>query len=71
MPVKYTVTDVNERRRFTAAGGETLEYDIHITTKRGATGSIRIPVSAYEKEEVKKLLDALAERLDLPFGFGI
>ena len=68
MTVKYTVTDVNERRRFTAAGGETLEYDIHITTERGATGSIRIPVSAYEKEAVKKLLDGLADQLDMPFG---
>jgi len=68
MPVKYTVTDVNERRRFTAAGQETLAYDIHITTERGATGSIRIPAADYEKEKVKKLLDELAEKLEFPFG---
>lgn len=68
MPVKYTVTDVNERRRFTGAGGETLAFDIHIQTERGATGSIRIPVADYEKEKVKELLDALAERLEMPFG---
>lgn len=67
MAVKYTVTDVNERRRFTKAGGETLAYDIHIQTERGSTGSIRIPVGDYEKEKVKELLDVLAEQLDMPF----
>lgn len=67
MPVKYTVTDVNERRRFTAAGGETLSFDIHIQTEKGSTGSVRIPASDYEKDEVKKILDALAEKLDMPF----
>lgn len=67
MPVKYTVTDVNERRRFTKAGGETLSFDVHIQTERGSTGSIRIPSAKYEKDEVKTLLDALAEKLDMPF----
>ena len=68
MPVNYTVTDVAERRRFTAGGNEQLFYDIHIITERGATGSIRIPAADYEKEKVKKLLDELAEKLELPFG---
>ena len=67
MPIKYTVTDVNERRRFTKAGGETLAFDVHIQTERGSTGSVRIPVADYEKEKVKKLLDVLAEKLDMPF----
>ena len=67
MAVKYTVTDVNERRRFTAAGGETLSFDIHIQTERGSTGSVRIPAAEYEKEKVKTILDALAEKLDMPF----
>lgn len=67
MPVKYTVTDVNERRRFTKAGGETLSFDVHIQTERGSTGSIRIPVSDYKKETIKELLDVLAEKLDMPF----
>lgn len=67
MPVKYTVTDVGERRRFTAAGKETLSYDIHIMTERGATGSVRIPVADYEKEKVKALLDELAAKLEMPF----
>lgn len=67
MPVKYTVTDVNERRRFTKAGGDKLSFDIHIQTERGSTGSIRIPAAQYEKENVKKLLDVLAEKLDMPF----
>jgi len=67
MPVKYTVTDVNERRRFTAAGGETLSFDVHIQTERGSTGSVRIPVAEYEKDKVKAVLDVLAEKLDMPF----
>lgn len=67
MVVKYTVTDVNERRRFTSAGGEALSFDIHIQTERGSTGSVRIPASEYEKEKVKTILDALAERLEMPF----
>lgn len=67
MPVKYTVTDVSERRRFTAAGKETLSYDIHILTERGATGSVRIAAADYEKEKVKGFLDELAEKLEMPF----
>lgn len=67
MTVKYTVTDVNERRRFTKAGGETLSFDIHIQTERGSTGSIRIPAAEYEKDKVKTILDVLAEKLDMPF----
>jgi len=67
MPNTYTVTDVNERRRFTAGGGQQVLYDVHILTGRGATGSIRIPAADYEKDRVKKLLDALAEKLDLAF----
>lgn len=70
MAVKYTVTDVNQRRRFTRAGKEDLFYDIHIVTERGSTGSIRIPAADYEKEKVKKLLDELAEKLEFPFGFA-
>lgn len=68
MAVKYTVTDVSERRRFTPAGKETLAYDIHILTERGSTGSVRINAADYKKEEVKKLLDGLAEKLEMPFG---
>jgi len=67
MPVKYTVTDVNERRRFTNAGGEQLSFDIHIQTERGSTGSVRIPAAEYEKDAVKAILDALAAKLDMPF----
>lgn len=68
MAVKYTVTDVSERRRFTTGGKETLAYDIHIMTERGSTGSIRVDAADYEKEAVKKFLDDLAEKLEMPFG---
>ena len=68
MAVKYTVTDVNQRRRFTRAGKEVLTYDIHILTERGSTGSIRIPASDYEKEKVKTILQKLADILEMPFG---
>jgi len=69
MAVKYTVTDVSERRRFTPGGKETLAYDIHILTDRGATGSVRIPAAEYGKDKVKELLDKLAEKLEMPFEF--
>jgi len=65
---KYTVTDVAERRRFTAGGNEQLFYDIHIVTERGATGSVRIPAAEYEKEAIKKVLNALQVKLDQPFA---
>ena len=67
MADKYQVTDVNERRRFTRAGKETLEFTIHIETVKGATGSIRVPVADYETEKVKELLSELQEKLDMPF----
>lgn len=67
MPEKYRVTDVNERRRFTRAGRETLHYSVHIETTKGATGSVRIPASEYETEKVKALLDALQVKLDFAY----
>lgn len=67
MSDKYIVTDVNERRRFTPAGQETVFIDIHITTTKGARGSIRIPSSEYNKEKVQVLLDQLQVSLDMPF----
>lgn len=67
MPKGYTVTDVNERQRFTAGGGQQTLFDIHILTDRGATGSVRVPAADYEKEKVKAILDALAAKLDLAF----
>ncbi len=67
MADKYEVTDVNERRRFTPAGKEQAFVHITIRTKRGSTGSVRISVAEYDKETVKKALDDLAAKLDMPF----
>lgn len=67
MAKDYKVTDVNERKRFTAGGREQTFYDVTILTDRGATGTIRIPAAEYKKEEVEKLLDQLAGKLDMPF----
>ena len=67
MAENYVVTDVNERRRFSPAGKDMLYFDVHIRTKRGSTGSIRIPEVEYEAEKVKELLSELANSLDMPF----
>ena len=67
MAVSYTVTDVAERRRFTPQGREVVYVDIAITTDRGATGSVRIPRSEYNPEQVKVLLAKLAADLDMPY----
>jgi len=64
----YTVTDVAERRRYTAGGREVTYYDVTIETVKGATGSVRIATADYTPENVKVALDELADRLDLPFG---
>ena len=63
----YKVTDVNERKRFTAGGREQTFYDVTILTDRGATGTVRIPAAEYEKEKVKEVLADLAAKLDMPF----
>lgn len=70
MAAKYTVTDVAERRRFSAQGREITYVDIAITTAKGATGSIRIPRAEYDAKAVKEALDKLAAELDMPFGLA-
>ena len=68
MAENYVVTDVNERRRFSPAGKDMLYFDVHIKTKRGSTGSIRMPEVEYKAEKVKELLADLADQLDMPFA---
>lgn len=67
MSDKYTVTDVNQRKRFTPGGKQVTYYDIYILTERGATGSLRVVAADYDIEKVRPLLDGLAEKLDMPF----
>lgn len=68
MSEKYTVTDVDERRRFSTGGKQITFYDIQIRTARGSTGSVQIDQADYEKEKVRSILDALYERLEMPFA---
>lgn len=65
----YTVTDVNQRERFTPGGSKVSYFDIHITTARGASGMVRINAVDYVREKVKPLLDEKAAELDMAFDF--
>ena len=67
MNERYVVTSVDERRRFGTAGKENVYFDIQIETRRGSTGSVQIAQADYDKEKVQAALDALYERLELPF----
>ena len=50
MAKTYTVTDVRERRRYTAGGQEMREIEVYILTAHGGTGSVSIPASQYQAE---------------------
>ncbi|GAI67683.1 unnamed protein product [marine sediment metagenome] len=67
MDGKYTVTDVNQRKRFTPGGKQVTYYDIYILTQRGATGSLRVVAADYDIETVRPKLEELAAKLDMPF----
>lgn len=68
MAKTYTVTDVRERRRYTAGGQETREIEVYILTTHGGTGSVAIPASQYQAETLGKILEAKAAELELAFG---
>ncbi len=64
----YTVTAVDKRDRFGAGGKRITYFDVHILTDRGSTGSIQIDAVDYETEKVRELLDALYQKLEMPFA---
>lgn len=68
MAKDYVVTDVRERRRYTAGGQETREIEVYILTTHGATGSVVIPATDYKAETLAKVLEAKATELELAFG---
>lgn len=70
MDGKYTVTAVDKRERFGAAGKRLTYFDIHILTDRGSTGSLQVDAVDYETEKVRELLDALYQKLEMPFTLG-
>lgn len=63
----YEVESVRQVVRFTGAGQEIKLYDIHIITKYGATGYIRVPESQYDPETIKQKLNEFADTLNIPF----
>lgn len=67
MPVSYKVVDVSQGIRRLTGGQRQLAYTITIVTERGSRGSVRIRAQQYDKESVRKELQALAESLDLPY----
>jgi len=66
----YVVTAVDKRDRFGAAGKRITYFDIHILTDRGSTGSLQVDAVDYEAEKVRAALDALYEKLEMPFTLG-
>jgi len=67
MAAKYTVTDVQQRQRFTPGGQKVSYYDVYITTAHGASGTLRVDAKDYDKKTLPGLLDGLADTLDMAF----
>lgn len=63
----YKVTDVTEITRLTRAGREERVYRVYLVTSRGASGSVDIPAASWNEDEVRAILEAKADELDLAF----
>ncbi len=66
----YTVTDSRQLSSMTQAGGERKFYRVWITTARGATGSVDVPVAQWNKDTLSEILTAKAAELDLAFSLN-
>jgi hypothetical protein len=71
----FSVTNVVERMTISAAGTPVNNAVIYLTTLRGATGSVEIPIEQYMaltssiegKQALRDLLQQKADSLDAPF----
>ena len=71
----FTVQNVVERMTISAAGQPVNNAVIYLTTLRGATGSVEIPIDQYMaltgspegKNALKALLQEKADSLEAPF----
>jgi len=71
----FTVTNVLERMTISPAGQPVNNAVIYLTTLRGATGSVEVPLEQYMaltsspegKNALKQLLQEKADALDAPF----
>lgn len=66
----YKVVDSTQQKRMTPSGQEKEFYRVHITTDLGASGSIDVHKSNWNKAELTKILSEFAEELDLAFTLG-
>jgi len=65
--MSYKVTDTREVTTMTQAGTQVRVYRVWLVTERGATGTLDVPASKWNVDDLPGLLDAKAAELDLAF----
>lgn len=64
----YKVTDTQQIKTMTQAGGTATFYRVWIVTDRGSTGQVDVPLDNWTEGDLKTILGAEAARLDLAFN---
>ena len=63
----YKVTDSQQIKTMTQAGGTVVSYRVSVVTDRGATGQVDVPLDRWNAKDLKPILEAFVETLDLAF----
>lgn len=63
----FRVDAARRQERLRADGGTVQEYVVWLQTDLGATGSVRVPASVWEGENLKEYLQSEADKLDKAF----
>lgn len=66
--VAFKITSASRQQRMLAGGNTTQVYVVWIETTAGATGSVEVPASVWEGENLKGYLQAEADKLDKAFS---
>lgn len=64
----YKVTDTREMSKMTPAGSTVQTYRVWLVTDLGSSGTVDVPLTKWNKEDLPSILEAKAADLDLAFA---
>ena len=64
----FKVTDTQRVTTMTPAGNTAQYYRVWLTTDRGASGQVDVPVDAWNETDLPPILRTVAAKLDLAFN---
>lgn len=68
--MSYRVTDTKETMTMTQAGSTVTLYRVWLVTDLGSTGTVDVPKDKWNETDLRPILEAKAEELDLAFAIA-